>query len=71
MPTDYRTLIMLGLLLSFIFKQTGSYVATRQLIDLEDRFENEVIARRHRATLNDPVRQPPERPALSDTGEQQ
>ncbi|CAH8841913.1 unnamed protein product [Trichobilharzia szidati] len=46
---------------------TGSYVATHKLIDLENQFENEVIARRHRATVNDPVRQPPERPVLSDS----
>ncbi|CAH8494245.1 unnamed protein product [Heterobilharzia americana] len=46
---------------------TGSFIATRQLTELEDRFENEVIARRHRATSNDPVRHPPERPVLSDS----
>ncbi|CAH8523802.1 unnamed protein product [Schistosoma margrebowiei] len=67
-PLRYTKLIYASELDYFAFdNSTGSYVATRKLIDLEDRFENEVIARRHRATLNDPIRQPPERPALSDS----
>ncbi|KAH8861658.1 Ribonuclease 3 [Schistosoma japonicum] len=66
-PLGYTKLIYASEPNYFAFdNSTGSYVATRQLIDLEDQFENEVIARRNRATVNDPVRQPPERPILSD-----
>ncbi|KAK4469763.1 hypothetical protein MN116_007283 [Schistosoma mekongi] len=66
-PLGYTKLIYASEPNYFTFdNNTGSYVATRQLIDLEDQFENEVIARRQRATVNDPVRQPPERPILSD-----
>uniref|UniRef100_A0A3Q0KNJ2 Putative ribonuclease III n=1 Tax=Schistosoma mansoni TaxID=6183 RepID=A0A3Q0KNJ2_SCHMA len=67
-PLRYTKLIYASEPDYFAFdSSTGSYVATRQFIDLEDRFENEVVARRHRVTLDDPVRQPPERPTLSDS----
>lgn len=49
---------------------TGCYCATQLLIDLEDRFETEVVARRRLITANDPERKPPERPATSDHEQQ-